>query len=248
MRALEAMQECLKVNKPFKCMPSTDGYGVIEDRFGMRYLARYSFTIVRISLLLLLLSGCSSVSNKARVVQTDQGIGIIHSPSDEQFSYVKKHKSLTRSCTQTNIDTSITSAGGFTVSAAGESIGDETSTGELTMGGRDPTVLITRELMYRSCELSLNLNLKPEDATKIYTGTLDVLIGIVKSHKGVGTSSVSASAEKIDMLPTKKSTPPALDSTKPADESTTNQVNSDFSGFSWSDYPSSPNTFNSSHP
>ena len=217
-------------------------------------MTHYSVRGIGISLVLLALSGCSSV------VQTDQGIEVLHTPGDEQFSYIKKHKSLTRICTETNVDDSVTSAGGLTLSAAGESIGDKKSTGDVTMGGRDPTVLITRELMYRSCELALNLNLKAADATQIYMGTLDVLIDIVKVHKGVGTSSVSAPAAKIDILQTKiAATSPASaaapvpsgtssDQTKQGGGSSQTNVSSDFSGFSWSDYPNNSNTINSNHP
>ena len=77
----------------------------------------------------------------------------------------------------------------------GDSISDKSSSGAVTLGGRDPTVLITRELMFRACELTLNTNAKPEAAVKIYVDTLKALLKIIKVHKGLGTHSVSSNAK-----------------------------------------------------
>jgi len=220
--------------------------------FASDFTCRQTKTIPRIIvyfLAIISLSGCMSLTGKNMVTQTDQGVEVLHLPGDEQFSYIKKNKSLVRLCTETNIDSSLTSSSGFSLGALGDSFGDKSSSGAVTLGGRDPTVLITRELMFRACELSLNANLEPDDATKIYKGTLDVLIDIIKAHKGVGTKSVTVSASKLDML--SANAPISSSSVQQIDESSNTSVNSidkDFSGFSWNDYPNHPNTFNSGHP
>ena len=217
-------------------------------RFWMGPMIRYLSRGVGISLALLALSGCSYVA------RTDQGLGVLHVPGNEQINYIKNHKSLTRLCTETNVDDSVTSAGGFTLRGAGDSIGDNKSTGDVTMGGRDPTVLIARELMYRSCELALNLNLEAADATKVYLGTLDVLIDIVKVHTGVGTSSVSVPTAEANTIQAKTaanlatSVPSGNSSGSTKQGSSQTDVDSAFSGFSWSDYPDNLNTIDSSHP
>lgn len=216
------------------------------------YINYYSVRGVGIALALVALTGCSSVRH------TDQGLSVLRVPGNAQVNYVKKHKSLSRLCTETNVDASVTSSGGLTLSALGDAIGDTKSTGDVTMGGRDPTVLIARELMYRSCELALNLNLGTDDAIKIYMGTLDVLIEIVKVHTGDGTSSMSATAAQTVAVQTKTAKTAATlaassvsgassDSTKQGSGDAQTDVNSAFSSF-WSDYTYNPNSIDTSHP
>jgi len=212
-------------------------------------MAKYCYKLLSILFLAIVISGCQSLIGREDNVHSVKDISVVHSSSSDQFSYIKTHKDLVRFCTETDIDIQDTSGTGFTFKTLGDSIGDKSSSGAVTLGGRDPTVLITRELMFRACELSLNANLEPDDATKIYKGTLDVLIDIIKAHKGVGTKSVTVSASKLDML--SANAPISSSSVQQIDESSNTSVNSidkDFSGFSWNDYPNHPNTFNSGHP
>ena len=157
-------------------------------------MVRCGFRSFLVLSLLVTISGCGSLISSEDNVHTVKGITVVHSKSSEQFSYVKDHKDLARFCAETNTDAQSTSSGGFSLGAAGESIGDETSTGAVTLGGRDPTVLITRELMFRACELTLNINAEAGDAVKIYADTLKALLTIVQVHKGVGTVSLSSDA------------------------------------------------------
>lgn len=67
----------------------------------------------------------------------------------------------------------------FTLVSIGGSDSEESSisdnTGEEEMAGRTPALLLTRELLYRSCELAGNYNLTKEEATKLYLSTLAVI-------------------------------------------------------------------------
>ena len=146
--------------------------------------------------LLVAISGCHSFGREDNV-HAVKGVSIVHSKSSEQFSYIKDHKDLARFCAETDTDTQTTGSSGFSVSAAGDSIGDGKSSGAVTLGGRDPTVLIARELMFRACELILNTNAEAPDAVKIYSETLKALLTIVKLHKGAGTVSMSSDAGAI---------------------------------------------------
>ena len=49
------------------------------------------------------------------------------------------------------------------------------NTGEEEMVGRTPALLLTRELLYRSCELAGNYNLTKEEATKLYLSTIAII-------------------------------------------------------------------------
>lgn len=210
------------------------------------YFLSQSRGILLIALLVLGATGCQSWLNRENTKETVQGVSVLHSSGAEQFSYIKQHKSMVRFCTETDTDVEGTSSGGLTLSAAGDSIGDASSSGAVTLGGRDPTVLITRELMFRACELALNTNLKPRDARKVYMGTLNVLIDIIKVHKGSGTKSISVAAAKSDIpMPAK----PSSSAQKQTGVNTSNSsINSDFSGFTWDDYDDDANTIDDAHP
>lgn len=210
------------------------------------YILSQSRGILLVALLLLLTTGCQSWLNRENTAETVQGVSVLHSSGAEQFSYIKQHKSMVRFCTETDTDVEGTSSGGLSLSAAGDSIGDKSSSGAVTLGGRDPTVLITRELMFRACELALNTNLKPRDARKVYMGTLNVLIDIIKVHKGSGTKSVAVAAAETDIPGPAKPTPSVQKQTtvKTSDRS----INNDFSGFTWDDYDDNTSTIDEAHP
>jgi hypothetical protein len=148
--------------------------------------------------LLVTISGCQSLFGGEGNTHSVQGITVVHAKSSEQFSYVKEHEELARFCAETDTDSQGTSSSGLSLSAEGDSIGDKSSSGVVTLGGRDPTVLITRELMFRACELILNTNAEAPDAVKIYVDTLNALLEIVKVHTGTGTTSVSSDADTDD--------------------------------------------------
>lgn len=137
------------------------------------------------------ISGCHSFGHKGNMHEV-KGVSVVQGESSEQFTYMKDHESLARFCAETDTDTQTTKSRGLSVSAEGDSVSDDKSSGAVTLGGRDPTVLITRELMFRACELMLNTNAKTPEAVKIYAKTLEALLKIVKAHKGVGTVSISS--------------------------------------------------------
>ena len=49
------------------------------------------------------------------------------------------------------------------------------STGEEEMDGRTPALLMTRELLYRTCEFAANYNLTKEEATKLFLSTIAIV-------------------------------------------------------------------------
>jgi hypothetical protein len=202
--------------------------------------------------LIVSLAGCQSWKMRENTKQTVDGVSVLHSSGAEQFSYIKKHKTLVRLCTETDVDVSSTASGGLTLSAKGASVGDTSSKGAVVLGGRDPTVLIARELMFRACELTLNANLKPEDASKIYMGTLNVLVSMIDFHTGGGTQSVAVGPKvvKVPVVAGTVTSKNATASSNPSDPANSQAVpqstdgvstsdasiNADFSGFTWEDY------------
>lgn len=94
---------------------------------------------------------------------------------------------------------------GFGLGATKEDVSTTAGGAALSLGGRDPFVLITREFMYRVCELSLNHNLDKEETIALYKYFIDKLIVIAPltkddgaESKGVTTDSKSSKKSSSD--------------------------------------------------
>jgi hypothetical protein len=57
-----------------------------------------------------------------------------------------------------------------------------------TLGGRTPSVLSTREILYRICEMTSNLQLNSEDTVKAYLSALDKITEIIKAQNAANNS------------------------------------------------------------
>lgn len=65
---------------------------------------------------------------------------------------------------------------------------------DLGLGGRSSSVLITREILYRSCEFITRYTDSNDEAKEIFFRTLDIVQDIAKNDRVVGTASASAVA------------------------------------------------------
>jgi len=68
-----------------------------------------------------------------------------------------------------------------TEEGVGLSIGSEEATmgsSEAEMVGRTPTILMSRELFFRTCEFSVNYNLNKKEATDLFNKTLNTVISL----------------------------------------------------------------------
>lgn|GEM_PF-2389406 len=132
---------------------------------------------------LLLLVGCTHFEPTPQFSKLE-GEGVIsHTASVSGISAVKRNSDYLL-CKEPPPDAVFTqeASEGFSFSlisnsTAGEDSGEsiEEHSGELEMQGRTPAVLITRELMYRLCEMTRSHNLQADDITKLYDKTLDLI-------------------------------------------------------------------------
>lgn len=123
-----------------------------------------------------------------------EGVSMITVPSNSRETYFSDPTSRERHCRAPSPDVSITASEGVSLSALRQGVSEDASKGALSLGGRDPAVLITRELMYRACEASNNLNLGADESLKFYRDVMDVIAKISASQTGTGTAAASASA------------------------------------------------------
>ena len=184
-----------------------------------------------------------------------QGISLTTTPDDNQVIYVRAAESTARYCAETNIDYAATSSGGlsasFGLNGVQDSVGDQSSTSAVNFGGRDPAVLIARELMFRACEFNSNMNSNDRMALTVYAGTLDAIVKIAFSQQGVGTLPIQAAAaiDSTAALPTDSSNQSDQLPTSPtAATPATSAGTSSASGFNWnSAFDYSP-TLDADHP
>ncbi|MCB1647610.1 MAG: hypothetical protein KDI36_19265 [Pseudomonadales bacterium] len=143
-----------------------------------------------------MLAGCSHSRHYLQSDAPANGMVLSTTSDDAQVTYIKTAASDLRYCTETNIDYAQTESSGlstsFGVKGASDSVGDQSADGVVSFGGRDPAVLIVRELMFRACEFNANMNADPRMALTVYAGTLDAIVKIAQSQQGTGTLPVAA--------------------------------------------------------
>jgi hypothetical protein len=171
----------------------------------------------------LTLAGCAgSPSTRQKETVIDRGgVDIIASDSTRQLTYLKERNSTERFCRGPGADSISTASEGVSLqlplrgSSAG--VGEETTSGAVDLGGRNPAVLITRELMYRACELASNTNADGATERQIYMQFLQAVAAISKVQLGTGIAAFAsepaapvllAPPAPASALPTSTITPP----------------------------------------
>ena len=76
-------------------------------------------------------------------------------------------------------------------SSESEQLGDKSSQADISLGGRGPSVLIVRVVLYRSCEMTLNVNAAEEETEAIFFKKLDMLSFIIKGVTGTSSDECS---------------------------------------------------------
>ena len=150
------------------------------------------------------MAGCASKIPETRIIERN-GITAFVSTDDHKVAYIKSHGNLDRVCASWESDAVATDETGISFglsSATGQSenIGEVSGRGELGLGGRSPVVLMSREFLYRACELSNNLNSSPQTTIEIYKMFLKSLENIASSPPNNRTLSVSSSLPSYQFM------------------------------------------------
>jgi hypothetical protein len=152
-----------------------------------------------------LLSGCGTLSNeadKSHALIDRNGIDILIEDASRKTTVFKDKHSIERFCRSPNPDFATGTSNSVSLGLAkGTSIGTGSSAEIDAFGGRSPSVLITRELMYRACELALNLDANEALSKEIYWKFLSTIEIALKSQTGVGSqgSAVSNSSPSLPL-------------------------------------------------
>jgi len=169
-------------------------------------------------ILLLSISGCSTLdplfSSDKKVrdhhLYDRHGIDIIVEEASLKATIMKDKDSFERICRTPNSDFASGQTRGVSLGIGhGPAIG--TSSGAMidSLGGRSPSVLITRELMYRACELTLNLQANSDLSKEIYWRFLTTIELAIEKQTGTGTQSGGITSSSTVPLMTTPSNPNA---------------------------------------
>lgn len=120
---------------------------------------------------------------EAALIQTQEGTEVCLGPFSDAVPAGSTNLSLTLGA----------NLGGGTDSAS-----EGSASGAEILGGRSPAVLITREILYRTCELTLNADLNKTEATALFETALDHIATIAASEASdQGTQAVQFQAPPL---------------------------------------------------
>ncbi|WP_440056882.1 hypothetical protein ACSLBF_18545 (plasmid) [Pseudoalteromonas sp. T1lg65] len=192
-----------------------------------------SGAIIKICLIITitaLVSACAS-SNSNYDGNTRYSVGQLEVASknaEQQIIVFQREAAKEKYCMSPAPDAVATRSEGFSVAIPKTGLGEADNIGADILGGRNPTTLISRALLYRTCELSLNLQLSKEEALALYRDTLGAITKIAAS--GLGTGSLASQANTaINQVPNT-----AVDNehaTKTSDPEESTSTSSDSSAF-----------------
>ncbi|MEK9923802.1 MAG: hypothetical protein VW521_13115, partial [Rhodospirillales bacterium] len=131
----------------------------------------------------ILLTGCSSIY-EPQLKSTSLGKEVVLSSTGSiGTTIVQDPNNLKKVCLGRGVEAAFEQSDTGSISVSLVSIGKSDAegasnaekAGEEEMTGRTPAVLITRELFYRACELSINSNLDKKEALEVFYKVLNVV-------------------------------------------------------------------------
>ena len=128
-------------------------------------------------------AGLAPASEVEAIVERD-GVDVQLIPAAYREVYFSPATSNERHCRAPDPDFTVQAGENITLGATlpsgdADSVGLGSTQTATTLGGRTSSVLITRELMYRACELSSNINADSEGTLAIYKSFIDAIERIV---------------------------------------------------------------------
>jgi len=190
----------------------------------------HTIEIALISVLALLVSGCvTSPGSNVNDLKERKGVSALLIPAEYREVYFKDIHTKERYCRSPGPDFSVQSSDGTSVGVSSPvpSIGEEkvgfgSGQSAFGLGGRSADVLLTRELMFRACELTSNIDADKETTIAVYKRFLETVEKLSLIQTGVGTKVKSSKIKTI--LPQDNLDKPSSGSTDtPSDNSTPTQ-------------------------
>ncbi len=151
------------------------------------------FRIVLCVLAASLAGGCSSLGspvalNSKTTIYDRKGIDVIIEPTTGSSYLLTDEKIRDQFCMAPPPDLSDAKSTSGGLSVKGISLSEGTALSVAALGGRSPAVLISREIMYRTCELYVNGRMTKEESIAIFKASLDRVVEVTKAQIAQGTT------------------------------------------------------------
>lgn len=142
------------------------------------------------------LSSCAHApASSTKVLHERKGVSTILIPAAYDIAFFTSPDAKERHCLSTSPDFTVEASGGISLGGIGlKSIGENSGQSALGLGGRSPAVLITRELMYRACELTANIQASPKVTIKTYERFLQTIEKALLNQTENGTAPTSTNS------------------------------------------------------
>ena len=137
------------------------------------------------------LQSCATSQEKIDIATNNDlalGVNVISNHPDIINTYIQPNSNQNMLCVEPDPDMVSTFSGsvslGATVAGNNDAFSGSDGSSALATGGLSPMVLITRELLYRACELSMNSNANAEQQLAIYKMFLSTIEKLNTSNQG----------------------------------------------------------------
>lgn len=150
------------------------------------------------ALALLVASGCAANPFEDRIdVASAGGLDVITYNSELDVAVQRANGAEGRYCLSPGTDAVPIQSGALALSDRQIGASGAAGDGAATLGGRSPAVLIAREVMYRTCEFSLNNDMTPAQALSLYQQALSTVQAIAAAENQPGTQPVAEQAASM---------------------------------------------------
>lgn len=163
--------------------------------------------IIVLSAICFLVSSCAASElrhESESIVRTVGNIDIYSEDGERGLIFIfPTSSSLEKYCYAPPPDAIQEGGGGLSLSlpsVAGQSSASGSSSTQiegLSLGGRNPAILITREIMYRTCEFSNNFGLAKDEAKEFYLKNLDFLKAVLPSQVESASSALDGNVTPV---------------------------------------------------
>lgn len=150
----------------------------------------------------LVVAGCGSFGFKNTTTVYDrQGIDVIIEPTTGTSFVLTDEKIRDQFCMAPPPDLNDSKNSSGSLSVKGVSLSEGTGTSMTGLGGRSPAVLISREIMYRTCELYVNGRMTKEESISLFKSSLNLVVEVAKAQIAQGTSAQISESSNVASPP-----------------------------------------------
>jgi hypothetical protein len=137
----------------------------------------------------LVVAGCGTFGSQSRATLFDRtGVDVVIEPITGNSFLLTDEKIKDQFCMTPPPDLTDSKNSSGSLSVKGVSLSEGVGASVAALGGRSPAVLISREIMYRTCELYVNARMTKEESLSLFKSSLDRVIEVTKAQIGQGSS------------------------------------------------------------